>query len=85
MTTDLLDYLITHISELPQNVQLIGGGLIALFVLRSFFLVLRLRLISAATSLLYALIVALVLARYGHDIAAFIGNSAAQAPSPEDQ
>ena len=84
MTTDLLDYLITNITQLPQNVQLIGGGLIVLFVLRSFFLVLRLRLISAATNILYALIVALVLARYGPEIAVFLDGTTASQPAANE-
>lgn len=73
-TTDLLDYLITQLAQLPQNVQLICGALVAFFIMRSFFLALRLRLISALTNILYALIVGLVFARYGFEIAAIISN-----------
>lgn len=69
---DIIDYLITHISELPWIVKGPGLGLIALLLLRSFMQVFTLRWIKSATNVVYALIIALGMARFGQDIADFI-------------
>ncbi len=69
---DIIDYLITHISELPWIVKGPGLGLIAFLLLRSFMQVFTLRWIKSATNVVYALIIALGMARFGGDIAEFI-------------
>lgn len=69
---DIIDYLITNISELPWNVKGPGLVLIAYFSFRAFTQFLTLRWIRAATTLVYALIVALGMARFGSDIANLI-------------
>lgn len=69
---DIVDYLITNISQLPWIVFGPGLFLIAVFLLKAVGQVFRLRLISVVTNILYAFIVALVMARYGQDIAAFV-------------
>ncbi|MEM8648938.1 MAG: hypothetical protein AAGF54_00250 [Pseudomonadota bacterium] len=69
---DIVDYLITYVSELPWMVKGPGFALMVYLIFRSVGQFMTLRWIKAATSLVYALIVALVMARFGHDIAAFI-------------
>ena len=69
---ELIDYLIENITNLPGIVRWPGIFLIALLLLRAIGHVFRLRLVSVIINLLYAFIVALVLAQYGHEIAAFI-------------
>jgi len=69
---DLVDYLITNISKLDHIVRWPGIFLIILYLLRAVGHVFRLKLISVVTHILYATIIALVLARYGNDIAAFL-------------
>ncbi len=69
---ELVDYLINGILESPQIVRWPGIFLIALFLLRAVGQFFRLRLISVAINILYALIIGLVVARYGQEIADFI-------------
>ncbi len=69
---DIVDYLITNISQLPWIILGPGLLLMAIFTFKAIGYVFRLRLISVVTNLLYAFIVALVMARYGQEIAAFV-------------
>lgn len=69
---DIVDYLITNIAPLPWTVKGTGFGLMALLFLRAAGQFLSLRFIKATTSLVTALVIALVLARFGQDIAAFV-------------
>lgn len=69
---DIIDYLVTNINQLPWIVRGPGLFLIVLFLLKAIGHVFRLRLISVITNILYAVIVALVLARYGQEITAFV-------------
>ena len=69
---DIVDYLITHISPLPWTIKGTGLGLMVLLMFRAFTQFLSLRFIRAATSLVTALVVVLIMARYGQDIAAFL-------------
>ncbi len=69
---DLIDYLVTNIAEAPHIVRWPGIFLIALYLLRAFGHIFRLRLISVITNVLYAVIIALLLARYGDQIAAYM-------------
>jgi len=71
---DLVDYLVTNISELDHIVRWPGIFLIVLYLLRAVGHLFRLRLISVVTNLLYATIIALVLARYGNEIAVYLQN-----------
>ncbi len=78
---DIVDYLITHISELPWIVKGPGLGVMALLLLRSFTQIFTLRWIKAATNVVYALIIALGMARFGQDIADYLKSK--QVPSVE--
>lgn len=69
---DIFDYLITNINQLPWITRGPGLFLIVVFLLKAVGHVFRLRLISVITNILYAFIVALVLARYGQEITAFV-------------
>jgi hypothetical protein len=69
---DILDYLITNIKPLPWIVKGPGLGLMALLLLRAVTQFLTLRWIKAATSIVYAAIVVLGMARFGDDIAGYI-------------
>lgn len=69
---DIIDYLITNISPLPWIVKGPGFGLMALLLLRAFTQVFTLRWIKSATNVVYAVIIALGMARFGQDIADFI-------------
>ena len=71
---DLVDYLVTNISALDHIVRWPGIFLIVLYLLRAVGHLFRLRLISLVTNLLYATIIALVLARYGNEIAVYLQN-----------
>ncbi|MEM7465227.1 MAG: hypothetical protein AAF362_21370, partial [Pseudomonadota bacterium] len=55
-----------------------GLGLMVLLVLRAAGQFLSLRFIKASTSLVTALVVALILARFGQDIAAFVASHPVQ-------
>lgn len=70
--SELLNYLYTEISPLPWTVKGVGLGLMALLVLSAVGKFLTFRWIKAATNLILALIIALVMARYGTDIAAML-------------
>ena len=76
---DIVTYFITHIGPLPWIVKGTGFAIMAFLVFRSFGQFFSLRWIRATTSLVCALVVALVLARFGQDIAAFI---ASETPNP---
>jgi len=69
---DIIDYLVTHISPLPWLVKGPGFGLMVLLVFRSLSQVFTLRWIKAATNVVYALIIALGMARFGQDIADYL-------------
>ena len=71
---DIIDYLITHIAPLPWTVKGTGFGLMVLLVLRAAGQFLSLRFIKATTSLVTALVVVLILARFGQDIASLIAS-----------
>ena len=70
----LIDYLITNTSQLPWIVLGPGLFLIVMFLFKALGQFFRLKWISAIGSILYALIIALILARYGQDIAAYVLN-----------
>jgi hypothetical protein len=69
---DIIDYLITNIAPLPWIVKGSGLGLMALLCLRSFTQIFTLRWIKAATNVVYAVIIALGMARFGQDIADYL-------------
>lgn len=69
---DIIDYLITDISELPWIVKGPGLVLMVLLLLRSFTQVFTLRWVKAATNVVYAVVIALGMARFGQQIAEFI-------------
>ena len=69
---ELLNYLVVNIMQLPWIVKGPGLFLIFLFLIKAIGHVFRLRLFSVVTNFLLSVIVALVLARWGQDIAAFI-------------
>lgn len=69
---DIIDYLITNVSPLPWIVKGTGLLLMGLLLLRAFTQVFTLRWIKAATNVVYAVIIALGMARFGQDIADFI-------------
>lgn len=79
---DIINYLITDISELPWIVKGPGLALMALLLLRSFTQVFTLRWIKAATNVVYAIVIALGMARFGQQIAEFIE---AKQPEPVEQ
>lgn len=72
---ELVDYLIENIMSLPGIVRWPGIFLIVVFLLRAVGHLLRFRLVSVITNLLYAFIFALVLAQYGNEIASFISDA----------
>ena len=69
---DIIDYLITHIGALGWSVKGPGLILIAFFLFRAAGLAITLRLIKSATSVAYAAIIALGLARFGPDIEIYL-------------
>lgn len=69
---DIIDYLITSISDLPFIVTGPGLALCALFAFRAFGLFVTLRWIKASTNLVYIVIILLVMAKYGEQIATMI-------------
>ena len=69
---DIIDYLITNISPLPWIVKGTGMALMVLLFFRAFSQIFTLRWIKAATNIVYAIIVALGMARFGQDIADYI-------------
>lgn len=69
---DIIGYLIEHISPLPWIVKGPGFILMALLCLRSFTQIFTLRWIKSATNVVYAFIVALIMARFGLDIVGYI-------------
>ena len=75
---ELFDYLLNAILPLPWIVKGPGFAMIAWLLLRSVMQFLTLRWIKSATSIVFALIIALVLARYGTDIAAFLAEKTAE-------
>ena len=79
---ELLNYLIVNIMQLPWIVK--GPGLFFMFAflfkaIRHLF---KLKFVSAVTSLLLSFIVALIFARWGHDIAAFV-QALLTSPAPQ--
>ena len=70
---DIITYLVTDISDLPWIVKGPGLILVVLLLLRAFTQVFTLRWVKAATSVVYALVIALVMARFGLQIAEYIG------------
>ena len=74
----LIDYLLNSILPLPWIVKGPGLALIAFTLFRSVIQFLTLRWIKSATSIVFALIIALVLARYGTDIAVFLAEKTAE-------
>ena len=78
---DIVDYLITHISELPWIVKGPGLALMVLLLLRSFTQIFTLRWIKAATNAVYALIIALGMARFGQDVSDYLKSK--QTPTVE--
>ena len=82
---DIIDYLITNITPLPWIVKGTGLGLMVLLVFRAAGQFLSLRFIKATTSLVTALVVALILARFGQDIAAFIASQSASTDTNTSQ
>lgn len=69
---DLIDFLVTNIAEAPHIVRWPGIFFIIMYLLRAFGHLFRLRLISVVTNILYATIIALVVARYGNEIANYL-------------
>ena len=69
---ELLDYLIANIMALPWVIKGPGLFFIFSFLLKSIGHVFRLRLIAAITNFLLSLIIALILARWGVEIAIFV-------------
>ncbi len=82
---DIIDYFITHIGPLPWMVKGTGFAIMALLVFRAFGQFLSLRWIRAVTSLVSALVIALILARFGQDIAAFIATDPGLQPDANSQ
>ncbi|MEM7216664.1 MAG: hypothetical protein AAF423_14085 [Pseudomonadota bacterium] len=75
---DFVDYLVVHISPLPWTVKGVGFAFIAFLVFRAIGQFFSLRWIRALTSLVMALVVALIMARFGQDIAAYLTNLSVQ-------
>lgn len=69
---DIIDYLITNITPLPWIVKGTGFAFMAFLLLRSFTQFFTLRWIKATTNIVYAVIIALGMARFGQDIADYI-------------
>ena len=69
---DIIDYLVTHISPLPWTVKGTGLVLMLLLAFRAATQFMSLRWIRAITSLVSIVVVALIMARFGTDIAAYI-------------
>lgn len=69
---DIFNYLVTNIMPLPMVIKGTGLAIIVLLVLRSIGQFLSFSWIKAATGLVIALVIALVMARYGQDIAGII-------------
>ena len=77
---ELIETILNSILDLPWIVKGPGLGLIAILLLRAVTQFLTIHPIRAATSVVYALIVGLVLSKYGQAIAEFI---AQQSPPPQ--
>ena len=73
---DIIDYLITNIGGLPWSVKGAGFVLMAILFMRAVGQFFSLSWIKAATNLVMVLVVALVMARFGQDIASFISSQA---------
>ncbi|MEL7429795.1 MAG: hypothetical protein AAFN43_07325 [Pseudomonadota bacterium] len=69
---ELLNYLITNIMALEPIVRWPGLILIGFFCVKALGHLFGLRLISSLTNFLYALIIALVLARYGQGMTEYL-------------
>lgn len=69
---DLFDYLITNILPLPWTVKGPGFLLMILIAFQAVGHFMSLRWISAATSLVTILVLALIMARFGTEIAVWI-------------
>ncbi|MEM9279226.1 MAG: hypothetical protein AAGA76_11685 [Pseudomonadota bacterium] len=82
---DIIDYLVTNIAPLPWIVKGTGFVLMAVLVFRAVGQFFSLRWIRAATSLVMALVIALVMARFGQDIAAFIASQSPPATTANTQ
>ena len=82
---DIVDYLITHIAPLPWAVKGTGFAIMGLLVLRAAGQFFSLRWIRAATSLVLVLVVALGMARFGEDIAAFVSSEPKPATTTNTQ
>ncbi|MEM9332310.1 MAG: hypothetical protein AAGA53_13360 [Pseudomonadota bacterium] len=82
---DIVDYLITNIGDLPWSVKGVGFALMAFLFLRAVSQFFSLKWIRAATSLVMVLVVALVMARFGQDIASFVANQIPPAKSTNIQ
>ncbi|MGI9350585.1 MAG: hypothetical protein ACR2O3_03390 [Rhizobiaceae bacterium] len=82
---DIVDYLITHIAPLPWAVKGTGFALMAILALRAAGQFFSLRWIKAVTSLVLILVIALGMARFGEDIAAFVSDKPQPATSANTQ
>ena len=69
---DIYNYLFVNISALDPIVKYPGVLMIVFFALRGLVQVFSLNFIRAITNMLYALVLALVLARFGQDISAYL-------------
>ena len=75
---DIIDYLVTHITPLPWTVKGPGMLLMVLLAFRAATQFMSLRWIRAITSLVSIVVVALIMARFGSDIAVFIDTQLSQ-------
>ena len=75
----LIDYLLNAILPLPWIVKGPGLALMAFLLFRAVIQFLTIRWIKSATSIVFALIITLVLAGYGTDIASFLAEKTAEA------
>ena len=71
---DLIKHIHEQVSQLPSHIMIGAYCIMGFFLLRSLFSAMRLRLISAATNVLYALIVGLALSRYGVEITEIVNH-----------
>ena len=80
---DIIDYLVTHIAPLPWIVK--GPGLLFMIALvfRAISQFMSLRWIKAVTSLVMVIVIALIMARFGSDIATFMETQLVQPPANE--
>ena len=82
---NIVEYLITNIGPLPWIVKGTGFALMAYLVFRSIGQFFSLRWVRAATSLVSVLVIALIMARFGQDIAAFLATEPAVTTSGSTQ